>query len=111
MEISSPIFARLAPIAEELGYPHDWRLAHTPAEDLLPRPSLDQIPFPIISDAPKTIFKKYTAHDDFENQPLHGTFVLDAQGRILWSDISADPFMEIDFLIKESQRLLALHKS
>ena len=69
------------------------------------------IPFPIISDAPKTIFKKYTAHDDFENQPLHGTFVLDAQGRILWSDISADPFMEIDFLIKESQRLLALHKS
>jgi hypothetical protein len=29
---------------------------------------------------------------------------------MLWSDISADPFMEIDFLIKESKRLLSLHQ-
>ncbi len=200
IEIDSPIFARLAPIAKELGYPDDWRLPHTPADDLLPRPSLDElgplhwtppaapdfalpdqnqnsislsdyrgkplilvfylgagclhcteqltamadryadfekaqlpilaistddvsklkdsqanytkgkIPFPIVSDAPKEIFKKFTAHDDFEDQALHGTFILDDQGRILWSDISADPFMEIDFLIKESKRLLSLHK-
>ncbi len=200
IEMTSPIFARLAPIAAELGYPQDWRLPHTPAADLLPRPELDslgplhwtppaapdftlpdqnqtpislanyrgqplilvfylgagclhcteqltamadrypdfekaalpilaistddianlkdsqdnyskgKIPFPIVSDFKKEIFKKYTAHDDFEDQPLHGTFVLDPQGRILWSDISADPFMEIDFLIKESKRLLSIYQ-
>jgi peroxiredoxin len=200
VEIDSPIFARLAPIAKELGYPEDWRQPHKPAADLLARPALDElgplhwtppaapgftlpdqhskpvslidyrgkplilvfylgagclhcteqltaiadrysdfekaglpilaistdditnlkdsqdnyskgaIPFPIVSDAAKNVFKQYTANDDFENQPLHGTFVLDGKGRMLWSDISADPFMEIDFLIKESKRLLSLHQ-
>ena len=199
IETTAPAFARLAPIAKELGYPEDWRLPHTPATDLLPRPDLDtlgplhwsppaapsfslpdqhslpvtlaqyrgkplilvfylgagclhcteqltsmadrydefekaglpilsistdtvadlkksqdnydkgNIPFPLVSDSNKSIFKQYTAHDDFENQPLHGTFVLDGKGRILWSDISADPFMDVDFLIKESHRLLELH--
>lgn len=199
IEIDSPIFARLMPIAKELGYPHDWRLKHQPASDLLPRPELSElgplhwspptapsftlpnqhqeaislesyrgkplilvfylgagclhcteqlttmadryedfkkaglpilaistddvsdlkksqdnyekgtIPFPIVSDSQKSIFKQFTAHDDFEDQPLHGTFVIDPKGRILWSDISADPFMEIDFLITEATRLLQLH--
>lgn len=66
-------------------------------------------PFPLVADAEKTSFKAYGAHDDFEKAALHGTFVLDAKGRILWSDIAADPFMDLDFLIKESQRLLKLH--
>ena len=200
VDLESPVFARLAPIAKELGYPADWRIAHKLAGDLLPRPNLDElgplhwtpppapefslpdqhqkkvslseyrgkpvilvfylgagclhcteqmtamadrysdfeksglsilaistddianlkdsqdnyskgdIPFPIVSDAAKNIFKQYTAHDDFEDQPLHGTFVLNAKGQILWSDISADPFMDIDFLIKESRRLVSLHK-
>ena len=200
VEIESLVFARLAPIAKELGYPDDWRVAHTAADDLLPRSELSEfgplhwtppaapgfslpdqhhqslslasyrgkplilifylgagclhcteqltamadrhadfekaglpilaistddvaslkdsqdnytkgvIPFPIVSDAAKEVFKQYTAHDDFENLPLHGTFVLDGKGRMLWSDISADPFMEIDFLIQESKRLLSLHQ-
>lgn len=199
IEITSPVFARLAPIADELGYPRDWRVAHEPADDLMPRPELDElgplhwtppvapgfslpdqfgkpvslgdyrgkpvilvfylgagclhcteqltamadryrdfeeaglpilaistdtvadlkksqenytegnIPFPLVSNHQKEVFRQYTAHDDFEDQPLHGTFVLDGKGRILWSDISADPFMELDFLIKESRRLLSLH--
>ena len=200
IEIASPVFARLAPIAKELGYPDDWRQPHQPADDLLARPNLDElgplhwtppaapgfslpdqlskpvsladyrgkpvilifylgagclhcteqltamadryadfekaglpilaistddvtnlkdsqdnyskgdIPFPIVSDFQKNVFKQYTAHDDFENQPLHGTFVLDEKGRMLWSDISADPFMEIDFLIEEATRLVKLHR-
>ncbi len=68
------------------------------------------IPFPIVSDAKKNVFKAYTAHDDFEDQPLHGTFVIDAKGRVLWTDISADPFMDLDFLILEAQRLLEIHE-
>ncbi|MEJ6573011.1 MAG: redoxin domain-containing protein [Akkermansiaceae bacterium] len=201
IEIDSPVFARLAPIAKELGYPQDWRQPHQAANDIATRPQLDtlgplhwtppaapsfslpdqhkkpislteyrgkplilvfylgagclhcteqltamadrysefkkaglpilaistdsvadlkksqenyekgDIPFPLVSDFKKKIFKEYTAHDDFENEPLHGTFVIDKKGRVLWSDISADPFMDIDFLIKESKRLLTLHQS
>jgi len=200
VDLKSRPFARLAPIAKEFGYPADWRQAHKPDDDLLPRPDLgtlgplhwtppaapafslpDQhqkkissssiagkphilvfylgagclhcaeqltamadrysdfkkaklpilaistdkvaelkksqdnyekgdIPFPIVSDHQKEIFKKFSAHDDFENQPLHGTFLVDGKSRVLWADVSADPFMEIDFLIKESNRLLELHR-
>jgi peroxiredoxin len=66
-------------------------------------------PFPLIADPDQTSFKAYGAHDDFEGKALHGTFLLDPKGKILWSDISADPFMDLDFLIKESHRLLRLH--
>ena len=68
-----------------------------------------EFPFPLIADPEKKSFKAYSAHDDFENEALHGTFLLDPNGRTLWSDVSADPFMDLDFLIKESHRLLRLH--
>ncbi|MGJ8697380.1 MAG: peroxiredoxin family protein [Verrucomicrobiaceae bacterium] len=200
IDLTAPPFARLAPLAKDFAYPADWRLPHTPATDLLPRPSLDSlgplhwtppaapdfnlpdqhgknlaltsqkgkpfilvfylgagclhcteqltamadrypdfqkaklpilaistdpvdqlkesqdnytkgtIPFPIVSNSAKDIFKAYTAHDDFEDQPLHGTFIIDPSGRILWQDISADPFMDLDFLIKEGQRMLKIHR-
>ena len=66
-------------------------------------------PFPLVADPEKNSFRADGAHDDFEGVALHGTFVIGPKGRILWSDISADPFMDVDFLIKESHRLLRLH--
>ena len=39
-------------------------------------------------------------------QPLHGVFLLDAQRRIRWMDISASPFVEADWLLAEAERLL-----
>ncbi|WP_165788852.1 redoxin domain-containing protein [Rubritalea profundi] len=70
----------------------------------------ENFPFPLIADPEKASFHKYSAHDDFENEPLHGTFLISGTGRILWSDISADPFMDIDFLLSEAKRLPPLHK-
>lgn len=69
----------------------------------------NKMPFPLISDAPMQVFRDYRCFDDFEATPLHGTFLIDADGRIRWQDISYDPFMEIDFLLEESQRLLKQH--
>ena len=63
-------------------------------------------PFPLVSDDAFIAFKHYHAFDDFENVPLHGTFLIDAEGRIRWHDTGADPFMNVDFLLKESKRLL-----
>ena len=64
-------------------------------------------PFPLASDSALTVFKQYHCYDDFEKAPLHGTFLLDGQGKIRWRDIGPDPFMDISFLLKESKRLLA----
>ena len=68
-------------------------------------------PIPLLSDAGLKAFKAYRAHDDFENQPLHGTFLIDGEGLIRWQDISFQPFMETKFLLTEAQRLLNLPKS
>ena len=43
---------------------------------------------------------------DFEDQPLHGTFLIDKAGKIRWQDISYQPFTEPEFLLKEAKRLL-----
>jgi peroxiredoxin/Tfp pilus assembly protein PilF len=64
-------------------------------------------PFPLVSDANHAVFKSFRAYDDFENAPLHGTFLIDAQGYVRWQDISHQPFKDPDFLLKESKRLLS----
>ena len=51
-------------------------------------------------------FKAYRAYDDFEDMPLHGTFLIDGEGLIRWHDISYEPFLEPDFLLDEAKRIL-----
>ena len=36
---------------------------------------------PILADPKLELFKLYQAYDDFESQPLHGTFLIDAAGK------------------------------
>ena len=64
-------------------------------------------PFPLVSDTSLKVFKQYRVYDDFEKQPLHGTFLIDRGGLIRWQDISYEPFTKVNFLLKESKRLLA----
>ena len=64
------------------------------------------MPFPLLSDGKLDVFKKYRCFDDFEKMTLHGTFLIDAQGYVRWQDISYDPFMDPDFVLKEARRLL-----
>ena len=66
-------------------------------------------PFPIIADPALQAFREYRAYDDFENKPLHGTFLIDGSGRILWQDIAAEPFSNPGFLLDEAKRLLEIH--
>ncbi|HEY3166972.1 MAG TPA: peroxiredoxin family protein, partial [Candidatus Binatia bacterium] len=68
----------------------------------------DGFPFPIVSNDKLDVFKAYRAYDDFEKMPLHGTFLVDAQGLVRWQDISYEPFNEPEFLLKEARRLLKL---
>jgi alkyl hydroperoxide reductase subunit AhpC len=70
--------------------------------------SNDGFPFPILSDGTLATFKAYRAFDDFENQPLHGTFLIDGSGFVRWQDISAQPFTSGTWLLAEARRLLSL---
>ncbi len=63
---------------------------------------------PLLADAEHNAFKAFRCWDDFEDQPLHGTFLIDAQDRVRWQDISHEPFTDVDFMLEESKRLLAL---
>ncbi|MEE2989652.1 MAG: redoxin domain-containing protein [Planctomycetota bacterium] len=196
IDMQSPVFSRLDPIAEELGHSLPWRAEKSPRDDIGNRPDLDDLgpfrwqpspapdwkladhrgkkvslqqyrgkpvvvifylgygclhcaeqlqafaprmndfqekgislvaistddreglkasienyetgkmPIPLASDASLEVFKAYRVHDDFEKQPLHGTFLIDGNGMILWQDISYEPFMNVDFVLTESTRLL-----
>jgi peroxiredoxin len=68
----------------------------------------ERIEIPLLSDASHHVFKRFRCWDDFENQPLHGTFLIDARGRVRWQDIGYEPFTEAEFLLEESKRLLEL---
>ena len=67
----------------------------------------NEFPFPLVADPEMKIFREYRCYDDFEKAALHGTFVIDAHGKIRWQDISYEPFMDTDFLIKEGRRLIS----
>ncbi len=63
-------------------------------------------PFPLLANPQLDVFQAYRCYDDFESMPLHGTFLIDGDGRVRWQDIGYEPFMDIEFLLKESRRLL-----
>lgn len=194
---SSPLFARMTPLAKELGYGDNWIVVKPPKSDTGVRPSLDSlgpirwspspanawtlrdvnggahslndyrgkpvvvlfflghgclhcaqqvqafgaaakefqdaginliaissddteglkqsiesysgktIPFPLVADNSLNVFKSYRCFDDFENQPLHGTFLIDGAGLVRWQDISYEPFQQTKFLLGEAKRLLS----
>jgi len=67
----------------------------------------DQIAFamPILPDPKLDLFKRYNAHDDFEQQPLHAIYLIDARGNVRYRRISAEPFLDVDFMKGEIARV------
>jgi peroxiredoxin/tetratricopeptide (TPR) repeat protein len=65
-------------------------------------------PFPLLADPELTVFRDYRCVDDFERMALHGTFLIDANGMVRWQDISFEPFTDLNFLLKEADRLMKL---
>ena len=67
-----------------------------------------RFPFPLYSDLSTNAFKAYRSYDDFEDLPLHGTFLIDGERRLRWMDVGPEPFQKPDFLLKEAKRLLGM---
>ena len=68
----------------------------------------EDVTLSLLSDAENHVFKTFRCWDDFEDQPLHGTFLIDARGQVRWQDISHEPFTDANFVLEESKRLLSL---
>ena len=69
-----------------------------------------KFPMPILPDPKLDVFKHYSAFDDFENAPLHATVLIDSQGFVRFQRISADPFLDVEFIKTEAARVSRLSK-
>ena len=68
---------------------------------------IDPLHFDVLCDPDGKVFKEWQAWDPISDEALHGTFLIDGAGRILWRDISERPFEESQWLLAECKRLLA----
>ncbi|BCX48072.1 hypothetical protein HAHE_19800 [Haloferula helveola] len=64
------------------------------------------IPFTILSDSELEVFRDYLVYNEFEKRPVHGTFLLDAEGHVRWWTTDNQPFMDPLWLLRESSRIL-----
>ncbi len=64
-----------------------------------------KFPMPFLPDPSLAVFKKYQAFDDFESAPLHAVYLIDKQGQVRFQRISADPFLDVEFLKGEAARI------
>ena len=71
----------------------------------------EAIPFPLCSDQDLNVFRKYGSFDSFTQKPLHGIFLVDPQGKIVWQNISLEPFMETRSLLNEAKRVMELREA
>ena len=67
-----------------------------------------KFPMPLLADPGLELFRTYRAHDDFEGAPLHGAFLIDGAGGVRFARVSAEPFLDVDFLKREAARVRKL---
>ncbi len=70
-----------------------------------------RLKFDLLSDSQMNVFKKYRSFDDFEELPLHGTYVIDKNKKIRFLDRGALPFTEFENLKEEIKRLDQISKA
>ena len=61
----------------------------------------------LLSDPNYTSAKAWKSFDEFEDLELHSTNLVDDRGRVRWTRTGGDPFMDLDFLLEEIDRVQA----
>ncbi|MDQ2987187.1 MAG: redoxin domain-containing protein [Armatimonadota bacterium] len=59
----------------------------------------------LLSDTAHENARRFASYDDFEEMELHSTILIDKDGKIRWKRTGGDPFMNIDFLLREIARI------
>ncbi|MDA7525617.1 peroxiredoxin family protein [Verrucomicrobiales bacterium] len=61
-------------------------------------------PFEFLSDSEMEVLRHFRYWDGFEGEAMHGTLLLGADGKILWTFSGHEPFKEWDLLLSEVRR-------
>jgi peroxiredoxin len=67
----------------------------------------ERYPFRQLSDTGGAAARKFNAYDEFEDLPLHGTYLINRRGEVWWFRSGSDPFTNVAFLKKEIPRMEA----
>lgn len=57
-----------------------------------------------LSDLEHENARRYASYDDFENLELHSTILIDSKGKVRWKKVGGDPFLDMDYLLREIGR-------
>ncbi len=66
---------------------------------------LNPVKIKFLSDTNHENARRFSSYDDFEEMELHSTILIDKQGKVRWKRTGGDPFMNIEFLLKELTRI------
>jgi peroxiredoxin/tetratricopeptide (TPR) repeat protein len=75
-----------------------------PADELAAPEELAGLDLRLLSDPEHVNARAFHAWDDFEDQALHATLLVDRAGRIRWKHVGAAPFEDVDLLLSELDR-------
>jgi FtsP/CotA-like multicopper oxidase with cupredoxin domain/peroxiredoxin len=71
-------------------------------------PAQNKLPFLLLADPELAAFKEYGCLGEDDRQPLHGTFVIDAKGRVEWRDVGGEPYLNVKRVFEEATRSASL---
>ena len=80
-------------------------VSSTPPEKNKESLKLGDFGITLLSDTAHENARRFASYDDFEEMELHSTILIDKEGRIFWKRTGGDPFMNIDFLLREVTRM------
>lgn len=64
----------------------------------------------ILSDRSFENARRFKSYDDFEEMELHSTILIDKKGRVYWGRNGGEPFADMNFLVKQLERMNELTK-
>ena len=75
-------------------------------ESMQDLPADERFAYTMLSDRKMRVFREWVAYDFFGHLPMHGTYLVGADGKILFQDISHEPFNYPEWFLGECKRLL-----
>jgi peroxiredoxin len=80
-------------------------ISNTPPEKNKESLKLGDMGISLLSDTAHENARRFASYDDFEDMELHSTIIIDGEGRIRWKRTGGDPFMNVDYLLREIARI------
>jgi peroxiredoxin len=66
---------------------------------------LGELGITLLADTNHENARRFASYDDFEDMELHSTILIDGDGLIRWKRTGGDPFMNVDYLLREIARI------